>query len=404
VRRLVRDRRYGPFFWGCLVSHTGTWLQSVTAVLVVFGLTGSATAVGLVATAQYAGHLLLGPAAGQLADRFERRGILLVAQTAGLSGAVWLVAAAAGGLASPAPIYIGLAVTGAAQAVSVPVMHALVPMLVPAADLVGAIALQSLTYNFSRAVGPALGAATLVAAGPSVAFAVNAVTYLAMLGGILAARPLHRPGARTPAGRLRVARFLRAAPVIARRLLLVAAVSFAIDPVTTLAPSVVAQLGGGDRLVGLLVSAFGAGAAVTVVVAVPLIRRFGERVAIGTGMGILAAGLVGFGNLPAAVAVAGVLFVAGVGFMVGQTALTTSIQQGIPDPVRGRVMAVWAIMFLGTRPLAGLANGALADIAGAHLAVLVPALALVLCAAVAVAPGPRAGPEPATRAGPVPPG
>jgi len=219
VWTLVRDRNYAPFFWGCLVSNVGTWLQSMTAILVVFALTRSATAVGLVATAQYAGHVLLGPVAGQLADRFDRRAILLVTQTAGLAGAGWLVLAAAGGLDRPLPIYIGLAVTGSAQAVSVPVMHALVPMLVPEPDLVGAVALQSLTYNVSRAVGPVLGAATLVAAGPLTAFAVNAATYLAMLGGVLAARPVRRPAGPALESRAGAVRFLRAEPLVARRLL-----------------------------------------------------------------------------------------------------------------------------------------------------------------------------------------
>lgn len=387
VWSLINDRRYAPFFWGCLVSNTGTWLQSMTAILVVFALTRSATAVGLVATAQYAGHLLLGPLGGQLADRFDRRRILVVAQAVGLAGAGWLVFAAIGGITSPIPIYIGLAVTGSAQAVSVPVMHALVPMLVTPADLVGAVALQSLTYNFSRAVGPVLGATTMVAAGPLVAFAVNAATYLAMLAGVLAARPLHRPVSPARAGRISTLGYLRSDPEIARRLLLVGAVSFAIDPVSTLAPSVGARLAGGEQLVGVLVSAFGTGAALAVGLAVPAIRRFGEPAMIRTGLAVLALMLVGFGNLPVATAAVAALFVAGVGFMLGQTALTTAIQSGIPDQVRGRVMAVWAIMFLGTRPVAGLVNGALADAGGVRLAVLVPAVVLLAGASFALRGG-----------------
>lgn len=378
VWRLAVDRRFGPFFWGALVSNTGTWLQSMSAILLVYDLTGSATAVGVVTAAQYSGYLVFAPIAGHLADRFDRRRMLLAMQTVGLLGAAGLVVAVADGTPGALPIYLGVAVTGAAQALSVPVIHALVPSLVPAQDLPGAVALQSLTYNFSRAVGPAVGAATLVALGPVVTFGLNAASYLVMLAGLAVTRPATARVVAV-AGRATVSavRYLRRHRSVAAKLLVVGAVSFAVDAVNTLAAPVVHRLDLGDTSVGLLVSAFGLGAAVMVVCSVWVIRRIGDTVATTAGLIVLAAAMVGFGTAPNLLLIAAVLAVGGAGFVLGQTALTTSIQRVVPEAVRGRVMAVWAILFLGTRPLAALVNGGLADLAGTRVAVLVPAAALL---------------------------
>lgn len=377
VRALVVDRRFGPFFWGSLVSNTGTWLQSMSAVLLVFELTGSATAVGAVAVAQYSGYVLLAPVAGQLADRFDRRRLLLVTQSVGLLGAAWLVWAVADDSYGIVPIYVGVAVTGCAQALSVPLIHALVPTLVPPADLPGAVALQSLTYNFSRAVGPALGAATLVTAGPVVTFSANATSYVAMLLGLMWTKPLR--GAATRRGeRGSVLRYLRGHWAVAARLLMVGAVGFAVDAVNTLSPSVVARLGQGDESVGLLVSAFGVGGAGMLLLSVPVIRRIGDGPSAIIGFSVLAASLVVFGTVPSIAVVAPVLVLAGAGFVLGQTALTTSIQRAVPEAVRGRVAALWAVLFLGIRPVAALVNGGLADLAGVGVAVAVPAALLLL--------------------------
>ncbi|MPZ82981.1 MAG: MFS transporter [Actinophytocola sp.] len=377
VRALVVDRRFGPFFWGSLVSNTGTWLQSMSAVLLVFGITGSATAVGVVAVAQYSGYVLLAPVAGQLADRFDRRRLLLVTQSVGLLGAAGLVLAVSDGSYGILPIYVGVAVTGCAQALSVPLIHALVPTLVPAADLPGAVALQSLTYNVSRAVGPALGATALVAVGPVVTFGANAASYVAMLLGLMWTVPARRADPRR-GRRESVLRYLRGHRAVAARLLVVGAVGFAVDAVNTLAPPVVARLGQGDESVGVLVSAFGIGGAVMLVLAVSVIRRIGDGPAAVIGLCVLAAALVVFGNVVSYRVVAPVLVLAGAGFVLGQTALTTSIQRAVPDAVRGRVAALWAVLFLGIRPFAAVVNGGLADLAGVGVAVLVPATLLVL--------------------------
>ncbi|MGH3763416.1 MFS transporter, partial [Actinophytocola sp.] len=377
VRALVVDPRFGPFFWGSLVSNTGTWLQSMSAVLLIFELTGSATAVGGVTVAQYGGYVLLAPIAGQLADRFERRRLLIVMQSVGLLGAVWLVVVVADDSYGILPIYAGVAVTGCAQALSVPLIHALVPSLVPRADLPGAVALQSLTYNFSRAVGPALGAGTLVAAGPVVTFGANAGSYVAMLIGLLCTRPRTRPALRRTAATASVVRYLREHWPVAARLLMVGAVGFAIDAVNVLSAPVAHALGVGDASVGVLVSAFGIGGAVMIVLAVSVIRRIGDGPATVVGFGVLAAALVVFGNVPSFPVVVVGLVLGGAGFVLGQTALTTSIQRAVPEAVRGRVLALWAVLFLGIRPLAAVVDGGLADLVGVGGAVLVPVALLV---------------------------
>jgi MFS family permease len=157
-----------------------------------------------------------------------------------------------------------------------------------------------------------------------------------------------------------------------------AALAVGADPVMTLTPALAAEMGGGDEAVGLFATAFGVGSVAAVVVLRPLRRAVTLRMMGVLGFWVLAAGLGIVAFSPAVWPAAAGFTVAGVGFILGTVALTTRVQRRVPDELRGRVMALWGLAFLGSRPLAALLDGLLADTAGLRAAFLVAALITVL--------------------------
>ena len=374
---LIRDRTFGVFFVGNLVSNCGTWLQNVAAAIVVYRLTRSNTLVGAVSMLQFVSSLVLAPWAGALSDRMDRRLLLLwgqiisVVAAAGL--AVWTAIVGVEGLPGPWPIFASSALIGIGWAISVPTMQALVPALVEESDLDQAIALNSVTFNLARAIGPALGAVTLVTVGAAATFGLNAVTYCVLIAALLLIRP--RPIERRATGgdgSVREGlRYIKGEPALVVLLIGVTALGFGTDPVNTLTPAMADELGGGDALVGWLVSAFGIGAAGMAFVIAPLRQRVPlARLGV-IGLGILAAGLFLFAASPVIPLAFAALVLAGVGFLVALTALTTELQRRVPEVFLGRVMALWTVAFLGSRPLAALLDGAVGDAFGPRAGALV---------------------------------
>lgn len=387
---LVADGNFGPFFVGNLSSNIGTWFQQITAAIVVFEVTGSTFMVGLVGVAQFLPSLVLAPWTGAAADRFDRRRLLIGAQsTAAAAAAVLAIITLVVGLDGfPAawPVLATAFVIGLANATATPAQQALVPALVPAADLDQAVALVSVTFNLARAVGPALGAAVLVAWGPGVAFSINALSYLPLVGGLLLirARPLSRP----PRTSIWVGfRHLRTDPTLAVLLVGVMALGFGADPIITLTPALAHGLVDStftnpDGLVGLLISAFGAGAMVAALLMVRVRSRW-DHIAVATGgLGLLAAGMVGLALAPTAGLALISLGLAGMGFLFGTTSLTSAMHLRIPEELRGRIMALWGVAFLGSRPVAAFLDGTVADLVSPSAAAFVAATVVTICAVV----------------------
>src|SRR5439155_11486458 len=233
--RLIASRNFGPYFFGNALSASGTWFQNLAAQLLVFRLTHSALLLGVLNFAQFAPMLLLAPWTGAAADRFDRRRLLLVTQpvAAVLSGTLALLTQL--GVVS-AGLVIGFGIgIGLTSAFSTPAQQALVVSLVPREDIPAAVALNSMTFNLARALGPAAAAAAVAAFGIPIAFALNSASFLIFFGTLLAVRQ-HRQE-RAESSRLResirlVARDRR----LAISLAIVAIVGFASDPVNTLAP------------------------------------------------------------------------------------------------------------------------------------------------------------------------
>jgi len=373
--QLLRDRTFGLYFAGNLVSSCGNWMQNIAAAVVVYNLTGSALLVGAVNVAQYAASLLLAPYAGALGDRVDRRKLLMAGQAVSFCGAaplaVWVAVAGVDGFPGVWPVLLSALVIGLGLAFSDPARNALVPALVRPEDLDQAIALNSVTFNVARAVGPVLAAATLALAGPAVAFGVNSLTFAAMVCVLLVIRPRQVPRSGSGKGSVREG---LAYVLTDRRLLLllltVVGVGVAMDPVNTLTPPLAAGFGGGDALVGIFSGAFGAGAVAATVALERLRARWSQHALSWAGLAILGSGMVLVAVSPDRWSATASFTVAGAGYLLAMTTVTTRIQRRVPEDFRGRVLALWSMAFLGSRPFAALVNGALADLLGVRLAVL----------------------------------
>jgi MFS family permease len=244
--------------------------------------------------------------------------------------------------------------------------------------------MSSLTFNISRAIGPVLGAAVVAHWGIATAFGLNALSYLGLIAGLLAVRPRR---VRRPAGpRLGWGdslRLVRNDTALLALLGVVAAISVAQDPVSTLTPGFSSEIfHRADTLTGLLVGAFGAGAALAAATAAGRARDPVRR--LGPGCVLMGLGILGFALSPTPPFAFAALAVGGFFFMLTNTGATTALTLEVAPEQRGRVMALWSLCFLGTRPPASLTDGALATAAGLRPAAVVLTLP-VFAAGVAMA-------------------
>lgn len=384
---LLRDRRLVRFLAGNLVSNIGTWMHNIAAAIVVYDLTGSALLVGLLMVAQFGPTMLLAPWAGAVVDRLDRR-LLLVASlvVAGVSGAVlaiWVAAVGVDGLPGPWPVFGTSLAIGTGHAFAVPAFHSIMPALVPKQDLEGALALTTVTFNIARTLGPGIAGLVLAVQGAAAAFALNAASFLVFALAVMFThvprQENHEPRRRSVREGLR---FVRQDPVLVTLLVGVAALGIAQDPVNTLGPAMAEQLDGSDTLVGVLVGAFGVGSVLAVTLGGPIRAAVGKSAAAVGGLLTLAAGMLLFAAAPIPAMAVGGLAVAGSGFVFAITALMAGIYGRTPDELRGRVLALWGVAFLGSRPVAGIVDGAIADLVSPRVAVAFSASVAVAAALV----------------------
>lgn len=360
--QLLLDRTFGPYLAGNALSSIGTWFQNLAASLLVYDLTRSTFMVGVVNFAQFVGALVLAPIAGSAADRFDRRHVLMVSQAVAaiVSGAL-AVLTLVGEVTAPL-LVASMALLGLALAFFAPSMLSMVPLLVPREDLDGALSINSASFNLARAVGPVLAAAVIDRLGYGPAFAINATTFAIFVGLLATIRPRQAeraaPGTRP---RLRDAvALVRETDVVVPLLVVVAVSSIAIDPVYTLTPELAIDVfGGTEQTTGLLVGAFGTGAVLTAIFAARRLKAV--RYLLGASLTTLAGGMGLLAVAPTLpVALLG-LAIAGAGYLATLTRATTRIQNAVPDAQLGRVMALWSVCFIGSRPFVALVDGAVAD-------------------------------------------
>ena len=381
--RLIATRNFGPYFVGNALSASGDWFHNLAAAILVYRLTGSAVLLGVLGFVQFVPLLVLAPWAGWAADRFDRRRLLTVTQVAATALAASLAAAVWAGVESPA-LVIGVSLAlGVVTAFSAPAAQALIGSLVAPRDLATAVGLNAMTHNLARAVGPALAGVTIAGLGIAEAFALNAVSYLALLVGVVVVRP-RTVGGRTGGASLGDSlRLLRAEPRLAAFLLIVMLVGFASDPINTLAPAFAEEFGRPDTHAGFVLGVFGAGA---VTAALLLAGRVaGSRRRMGVTLALLGGGVSLFALSPWLAVGLVALFVGGFGYLASNTSATSRLLLEIDEAQRGRMMALWTVAFLGLRPFASLVDGAIAGAWGVRTAgVVLAAPALAAAAAILV--------------------
>ena len=231
VWRIVRRRDFGPYFLGNALSASGTWFQNLAAALLIYRLTHSALLLGVLNFSQFIPILVLTPWAGSLADRVDRRKLLFVFQSLAVVLAAGLAALAWGGLASTWVVIGDTLCLGVASAFSAPAQQALIVSLVRRDEVPTAVALNSMTFNLARALGPAGAAVSVHYLGIPASFAINAASYGIFVAALVVVRPRRQMKASREESRVRDSfRLLRERPELAAFLLIVAIVGFASDP------------------------------------------------------------------------------------------------------------------------------------------------------------------------------
>ncbi|HZR84604.1 MAG TPA: MFS transporter [Candidatus Binatia bacterium] len=377
----MRSRNFGPYFAGNAASASGTWFQNLAASIFVYRATHSPFLLGVLNFCQFAPVLALSPWAGAFADRHDRRRLLLVTQVASvlLSGGLAVLGWA--GLARVWNVIACSAGLGVASAFAVPSQQSLIAALVQPDDVPQAVALNSMTFNLARAIGPASAAGVIAGLGIPWAFALNSGSYLALVAGLLAVRPREEERAERPSLRESFA-LLRADRRLTIALLVVMTAGFGSDPVNTEGPAFAHAFGYSETWAGAIVAFFGAGAVCAALLVAG--RVVGSRRRMGLTLGALGAGIALFAVSPWLPLGFVFLALAGFGYLSSNTAATTRLQLGVPPSQRGRIMALWGIAFLGLRPVASLTDGAIAGALGVRVAGVVLAVPAALGAAVAL--------------------
>lgn len=382
---IATDRIFGPFFGGKLVANIGIWIFNVASVVLVFELTRSPLQVGIVSIIQFLPQILLVSASGAAADRGNRKRQLILGRLLCISGPgmvwVWLLAAGVEGI----PVWVVLlaaGLVGVGFSVGGPAMQAMLPALVRPGETPKAVALDNFSFAIGRAVGPAVGAVLAATLGLIWAFAAATIGHLifAIVIMLLPARLGQRQKLDGPATVRAGVRYVLAHPVVAAILIGVTAIGIGADPAMTLAPSLAEQTGGGRELVGTFASAFGGGAFVIFFLQPAITRWLGTARVAGIGLIAISVGSIGLVWSLGVGWFIGCFAVAGAGMTLALTALGTELYSRVPHEYRGRVMALWLMGFIGSRPLAAGINGFLAEYVSVGSALLVTGT-LVLVAA-----------------------
>jgi MFS family permease len=372
--RALRHRNFRLFFGGQLISLVGTWMQSVAQSWLIYRLTGSPALLGAVGFTSQFPVFLLAPLGGIVADRFRRQVLLIITQTSAMILAALLAGLTLTGHVQIWHIFVLGAALGVVNAFDIPVRQSFVVDMVDRHDLMNAIALNSAMFNGARVVGPALAGLLVSTIGEGWCFAANAVSYLAVIAGLVRMRIV--PNAAPSLSRSALAhvlegfRFVADTAPIRALLLLLAMVSLIAMPYVVLMPIFADQiLHSGARGLGILMAASGIGAVggALAVASRHEVRGLGLWVALS--MGGLGLGLIGFALSHSFWLSAALLVPVGGFMMVQMSASNTLIQAMVPDALRGRVMAIYSMMFMGMAPVGALLAGALASHVGAPLMV-----------------------------------
>jgi MFS family permease len=368
--RAFRHRNYQLFFGGQLISLTGTWMQSIAESWLVFRLTGSSALLGVTSFCTLIPVFLFATIGGTVADRVNRHRIIIVTQTLSMVFPLVLAALTLSGHVRVWHVFVLATCLGIVNAFDIPARQSFLVDMVGREDLMNAIALNSSMFNGARIVGPAVAGLLVAGVGEGWCFLLNGLSYIAVITGLLLMKVPARPmvAARGPALHDMIEGFrfvVRTAPVHAL-LALLGVVSFAGMPYSVLMPVFAESiLHSGPKGLGLLMGASGLGALGG---AFALVTRRGVR---GLGRWVATAAAA-FGialmcfSLSRSLWLSALLLVpVGASMIVQMASSNTLIQAMVPDALRGRVMAVYSMMFMGMAPFGSLFAGWVAERIGA---------------------------------------
>jgi MFS family permease len=365
----MRHRQFRVYWIGQLVSVTGTWMQTLAQGWLLYRLTDSPFALGLLSAARFGPSLIGAPFAGVVTDRFPRRGLVLLTQTLGLLQAATLAALTLSGRVEAWHILAIAVVQGFIDTLDMPARQILQVDMVGIDDLQSAVSLNASAFNAGRIIGPAIAGILVGAWGEGVCFSVNAASYLAVLVALLAIPAGTLPSRVPSSWRGDLVAGLRYAwmtPAVRSALLAVATTSIAGLSYSTLLPVVARDvLHGGANGYGVLLAGAGVGAILGALRSASGSDSERASVRALAGQAALGAGLVALGAARSLALAAAVMVV--IGFAVAMQLSTTNgfLQTTAPPELRGRVMSIYFWIFVGLSPIGGLAVGWAAEHAGA---------------------------------------
>lgn len=364
---------YRRYFVGQVISLSGNWMQSVATLWLVLSLTGSGVAVGFTTALEFLPILLLGAWGGLLADRLSKRRLLILTQGLMMVPAIALLAVTATGVVVPWMVFLAVLARGAVNAVDNPTRQSFVFEMVGPGRVVNAVSLNSVIVQAARIVGPALAGVTIAVFGVVPCFALNALTFVAMIVALWGMDPggLHTaPSSGREPGAIRAAlRYVRRSPELAVPLALMALVGtlgFNFQVVLPLLAKF--SFGGGAMAYAVLVSAMGVGS-----IAGALVNGSHGR----TGPRLIAGGALAFGVLatlaaamPTLALEIPVLALLGAAAVTFAATINSTLQLAVTPHMRGRVMALYSVVFLGSTPIGGPLAGWLSETYDPRVALL----------------------------------
>jgi MFS family permease len=366
----LRHRNYRYFWYGQIVSLVGTWMQSVSQPWLVLLLGGSPLQLGSVLALQFAPAMVLAPLGGVLADRVDKRTVLMVAQAGAMLQAIILFTLTVAGVVEIWHVMVLATMLGVVNAVEMPVRQAFAAELVPRRDLVNAIALNSASFNLARVVGPAVAGLALAFFGPAFNFGVNAVSYLAVLLGLWRIDPatLHRAERPERFGSVRSSlvegfRYTLRTPTVLWPLVLLGGMAtFAMNFQTLLPLFARNTLALGPEGYGAMFAVMGAGSLIgSLGLAFAGSRRPMLGLMLGAGVAFVIFELI-LGLTRAPLAAYALILVIGLSSMVMVNTINVTVQNSVPHQLRGRVMSLYVTVFAGSAPIGGFFAGAVAEV------------------------------------------
>ena len=384
----LANPNYRRWYAGQGVSLVGTWMQTIAQGWLVYTLTGSGTQLGLVVALQMVPVLILAPYAGLIADRMDKRRLIIAVQAVMAVLALVLGVLTVTGWVELWQVYALAAALGIATAFDNPTRQAFVSELVGPEHVRNAVTLNSVLVNAARAVGPAMAGILIATVGVSVCFLVNAGSYIAVIVSLLLLdKTALRPSVPTPRsrGQLREGlRYVASTPALAVPLVMMAVIGALAYEFQVVLPIVAREtFGGGAEVYGFLTAAMGAGAVIGGLI-VAGSGRTGTRAVITASFG--------FGIAILLAAAAPTLQLEMVAMtIVGATSVTllavgnSTLQLEARPDMRGRVMSLWAVAFLGTTPIGGPIAGYVAETAGGRAGLAMGGVTCLLAAGAAAA-------------------